>query len=160
MSLFYVKDNAPWAPERINPELAKLARAIVKTCHLSFKLQMKTTALTNALKSDDKEQLFAVMQKCMEKNKKQYNDDMSLSGAVLQEVDDAFFADKDVDFFRNQIAILIDFAAINTVIEAKMFPLMSAASQKTLGKELDQLLFFTNQDKIYTEEESGEETEE
>ena len=160
MSLFYVKDNAPWVPERINPELAKLARAIVKTCHLSFKLQMKTTALTNALKSDDKEQLFAVMQKCMEKNKKQYNDDMSLSGAVLQEVDDAFFADKDVDFFKNQIAILIDFAAINTVIEAKMFPLMSAASQKTLGKELDQLLFFTNQDKIYREEESGEETEE
>ena len=160
MSLFYVKDNAPWVPERINPELAKLARAIVKTCHLSFKLQMKTTALANALKSDDKEQLFAVMQKCMEKNKKQYNDDMSLSGASLQEVDDAFFADKDVDFFRNQIAILIDFAAINTVIEAKMFPLMSAASQKTLGKELDQLLFFTNQDKIYHEEESGEETEE
>ncbi len=160
MSLFYVKDNAPWVPERINPELAKLARAIVKTCHLSFKLQMKTTALTNALKSDDKEQLFAVMQKCMEKNKKQYNDDMSLSGAVLQEVDDAFFADKDADFLKNQIAILIDFAAINTVIEAKMFPLMSAASQKTLGKELDQLLFFTNQDKIYTEEESGEETEE
>lgn len=160
MSLFYVKDNAPWVPERINPELAKLARAIVKTCHLSFKLQMKTTALTNAMKSDDKEQLFAVMQKCMEKNKKQYNDDMSLSGAVLQEVDDAFFADKDADFLKNQIAILIDFAAINTVIEAKMFPLMSAASQKTLGKELDQLLFFSNQDKIYREEESGEETEE
>ena len=90
MSLFYVKDNEPWVPERINPELAKLARAIVKTCHLSFKLQMKTTALNNALKSDDKEQLFSVMQKCMEKNKKQYNDDMSLSGAVLQEVDDIF----------------------------------------------------------------------
>ena len=160
MSLFYVKDNEPWVPERINPELAKLARAIVKTCHLSFKLQMKTTALTNALKSDDKEQLFSVMQKCMEKNKKQYNDDMSLSGAVLQEVDDAFFTDKDADFYKNQIAILIDFAAINTVIEARMFPLMSAACQKTLGKELNQLLFFSNQDKIYREETSEEEPSE
>ena len=153
MSLFYVKDNEPWTPEAINPELARLAKAIVKTCHLSFKLQMKTTALANALKSDDREQLSGVMQKCMEKNKKQYNDDMSLAGTVIQEVDDAFFADKDVDFFKNQIAILIDFAAINTVIEAKMFPLMSAACQKTLGKELNQLLFFSNQDRIYGEEE-------
>ena len=152
MSLFYVKDNEPWIPEKINPELAKLAKAIVKTCHLSFKLQMKTTALTNALKSDDREQLFNVMQKCMEKNKKQYNSDMSLTGALIQEVDDAFFADKDAAFFKNQIAILIDFAAINTVIEAKMFPVMSAACQKTLGKELDQLLFFSNQDKIYRDE--------
>ena len=152
MSLFYVKDNEPWIPEKINPELAKLAKAIVKTCHLSFKLQMKTTALTNALKSDDREQLFNVMQKCMEKNKKQYNSDMSLTGALIQEVDAAFFADKDAAFFKNQIAILIDFAAINTVIEAKMFPVMSAACQKTLGKELDQLLFFSNQDKINRDE--------
>ena len=158
MSYFYRKDGAVWTPEKINPELAKLAKAIVKTCHLSFKLQMKTTALNNALKSDDRDQLFAVMQKCMAKNKKQYNDDMSLSGAVIDEVDDAFFADKDAAFFKNQIAILIDFAAINTVIEAKMFPLMSAASQKTLGKPIDQLLFFTNQDKIYAEAEE-EETE-
>ena len=163
MSYFYVKDGAPWVPERINPELSKLAKAIVKTCHLSFKLQMKTTALNNALKSDDREQLFGVLQKCMAKNRKQYNDDMSLSGAVIDEVDDAFFADKDAAFFKNQIAILIDFAAINTVIEAKMFPLMSAACQKTLGKNIDQLLFFTNQDMIHREEEeadAAEETEE
>ena len=161
MSYFYVKDNEPWVPESINPELAKLARAIVKTCHLSFKLQMKTTALTNAMKSSDRDQLFSVMQKCMEKNKKLYNEDMSLSGARIEEIDDTFFADKDADFFKNQLAILIDFAAINTVIEAKMFPLMSAASQKTLGKELNQLLFFSNQDKIYTDpDEDGAENEE
>ena len=158
MSYFYVKNGEPWVPEAINPELAKLAKAIVKTCHLSFKLQMKTTALANAMKSDDKEQLFTVMQKCMAKNLKQYNSDMSLSGAKIEEVDDAFFADKDADFFRNQLAILMDFAAINTVIEGKMFPLMSAASEKTLGKKLDQLLFFSNQDQIYADAE--EETEE
>ena len=152
MHYFYVKNGEPWIPEAINPELAKLAKAIVKTCHLSFKLQMKTTALNNAMKSDDKEQLLSVMQKCMEKNKKQYNDDMSLSGAKIEEIDEAFFADKDADFFKKQLAILVDFAAINTVIEAKMFPLMSAACQKTLDKPLDQLLFFSNQDKIYHEE--------
>ena len=160
MSYFYVKDGEPWVPESINPELAKLARAIVKTCHLSFKLQMKTTALANALKSDDKEQLFTVMQKCMAKNLKQYNSDMSLSGAKIEEIDDAFFADKDADFFKNQLAILMDFAAINTVIEGKMFPLMSAASEKTLGKKLDQLLFFSNQDRIYAETEEEAEEEE
>ena len=158
MSYFYVKDGEPWVPESINPELAKLARAIVKTCHLSFKLQMKTTALANAMKSDDKEQLFGVMQKCMAKNVKQYNSDMSLSGAKIEEIDDAFFDDKDAAFFKKQLAILMDFAAINTVIEGKMFPLMSAACEKTLGKKLDQLLFFSNQDRIYAEAE--EETEE
>ncbi len=160
MSYFYVKDGEPWVPEAINPELAKLAKAIVKTCHLSFKQQMKTTALNNAMKSDDREQLFSVMQKCMDKNKKLYNNDMSLSGARIEEIDDAFFADKDAAFFKNQLAILVDFAAINTVIEAKMFPLMSAACQKTLGKELSQLLFFTNQDKIYNEPDTEEEAAE
>ena len=162
MSYFYVKNGEPWVPESINPELAKLARAIVKTCHLSFKLQMKTTALNNAMKSDDRDQLFSVMQKCMDKNRKLYNDDMSLSGAKIEEIDDAFFADKDAAFFKNQLAVLVDFAAINTVIESKMFPLMSAACQKTLGKELNQLLFFSNQDKIYIEEAEAdaEETEE
>ncbi len=159
MSYFYVNNGEPWIPEAINPELAKLAKAIVKTCHLSFKLQMKTTALANAMKSDDKEQLFTVMQKCMAKNLKQYNSDMSLSGAKIEEIDDAFFADKDADFYRNQLAILTDFAAINTVIEGKMFPLMSAACEKTLGKKLDQLLFFSNQDKIYKDAEDSSEEE-
>ena len=160
MSLFYVKDGEPWVPEAINPELAKLAKAIVKTCHLSFKLQMKTTALTNAEKSDDRDHLLLVMQKCMEKNRKLYNEDMSLSGAKIEEIDDAFFSDKDADFFKRQLHILADFAAINTVIEAKMFPLMSAASQKTLGKKIDQLLFFSNQDRIYPREAAPEQEKE
>ncbi len=160
MSYYYVKDGAPWTPEAINPELAKLAKAVVKTCRLSFKLQMKTTALTNALKSDDKEQLFAVMQKCIAKNRSLYNQDMSLTGVKIEEIDDAFFADKDADFYRQQIAVLIDFAAINTVVEGRMMPLMSAACQKTLNKPLDQLLFFSNQDKIYNEEAQADEGEE
>lgn len=160
MSYFYVKNGEPWIPEKINPELAKLAKAIVKTCHLSFKYQMKTTALTNALKSTDKDQLFSVMQKCIEKNKAMYNKDMSISGARIEEIDDAFFTDKDAEFFKNQIAILIDFAAINTVVEGKMMPLMSAACQKTLNKNLDELLFFSNQDRIYKEDaEDAEEQE-
>lgn len=156
MSYFYVKNGEPWIPEKINPELAKLAKAIVKTCHLSFKFQMKSTALNNALKSTDKDQLFSVMQKCMEKNRVLYNKDMSLSGAKIEEIDDAFFADKDAAFFKEQIAILIDFAAINTVVEGKMMPLMSAACQKTLNKQLDELLFFTNQDMIYKDEDEEE----
>ena len=159
MSYYYVKDGAPWTPEAINPELAKLARAVVKTCRLSFKLQMKTTALTNALKSDDKEQLFSVMQKCIAKNRSLYNQDMSLTGVKIEEIDDAFFADKDVDFFKRQIAVLIDFAAINTVVEGRMMPLMSAACQKTLNKPIDQLLFFSNQDKIYNDEAQTDEGE-
>ena len=158
MSLFYVKDGAPWVPEAINPELAKLAKAIVKTCHLSFKLQMKTTSLTNAMKSDDKELLFGVMQKCMAKNRAMYNQDMSLAAVTVEEIDDAFFADKDADFYKAQLAVLIDFAAINTVIESKMMPLMSAACQKTLNKPIDQLLFFTNQDKIYKDEDDAQDS--
>ncbi len=160
MSYFYVKDGAPWTPEAINPELAKLARAVVKTCRLSFKLQMKTTSLTNALKSDDKGQLFDVMQKCIAKNRSLYNQDMSLTGVKIEEIDDAFFADKDADFFKQQLAVLIDFAAINTVVEGRMMPLMSAACQKTLNKPIDQLLFFTNQDRIYNEEAQADEGEE
>ena len=159
MSYFYVKDGAPWTPEAINPELAKLAKAVVKTCRLSFKLQMKTTALTNALKSDDKEQLFGVMQKCIAKNRSLYNQDMSLTGVTIEEIDDAFFADKDADFYKQQLAVLIDFAAINTVVEGRMMPLMSAACQKTLNKPIDQLLFFTNQDKIYNDEAQTDEGE-
>ena len=155
MSYFFVKDGNPWIPESINPDLTKLAKAIVKTCHLSFKLQMKTTSLTNALKSDDKEQLFSVMQKCMAKNRTLYNQDMSLTGVKVEEVDDAFFNDKDADFYKGQLAVLIDFAAINTVVEGKMMPLMSAACQKTLNKQLDELLFFTNQDKIYNDDEAA-----
>ena len=49
MTYFYKKDGEVFIPEKINPDLVKLASAIVKTCKLTFKFQMKTTSLTNAL---------------------------------------------------------------------------------------------------------------
>lgn len=158
MSYFYTKDGVPFIPEKINPELAKLAMAIVKTCKLTFKFQMKTTSLNNAIKGGKKDVMFDIMQKCMEKNRTLYNSDMSLTGVTIAEVDNSFFEDKDEEFFKNQLLILIDFAYINTVVESRMMPLMSAASEKTLGKKLNQLLFFTNQTEILEEQE--EETQE
>ncbi|MBQ2759889.1 MAG: hypothetical protein IJE93_08995 [Clostridia bacterium] len=161
MSYFYKKDGEIFIPERINPDLAKLALAIVKTCKLSFKLQMKTTSLNNAIKSGKKEQMLDIMQKCLEKNRKIYNQDMSLTGVTVEEIDGAFFDDKDEEFIKSQLAILVDFAAINTVVESRMMPLMSGACEKTLGVPLNKIKFFTNQDVILEEpEENEEETEE
>lgn len=148
MALFYVRDGEPFIPEAIGDELLKLAKAIVKTCRLTFKFQLKTTGLNNALKSGNKENMLSILQKCMEKNKNIYNSDMSLSGAKIEEVPDEFFADKDEEFLKNQLQILIDFAYINCVVEGKMMPLMSAACQKTLNKKLDELFFFSNQGEI------------
>lgn len=159
MALFYMRDGEIFIPEAIGTELCKLARALVKTCRLTFKFQMKTTGLNNAIKSGDKEQMYSIMQKCMEKNKNIYNSDMSLSGAKIEEVPEEFFADKDAEFFKNQLQILIDFASINCVVEAKMMPLMSAACQKTLNKKLDELYFFSNQGEI-RKDESDEKTDE
>ena len=159
MSYFFTKNDEIWVPEAINPDLAKLARAIVKTCRLTFKLQMKSTALNNVLKSEDKEQVAASMFKCIEKNKAMYNQDMSLTGVKIKEVDDAFFADKDLEFYKNQIRVLLDFAAINTVVENRMMPVMSAACEKTLGTKIDKVYFFTNQTEILKHEEEEEEEE-
>lgn len=167
MSLFYVKNEGIFIPDAINPELVKLAKAIVKTCRLTFKLQMKTTSLNNSIKSGDIAQMHDILQKAFAKNKTLYNNDMALSGAKLEPVDDAFFADKDADFYKKQLQILVDFAAINCVIESRMFPLMSNACEKTLGKPISEVKFFTNQTEILkeddvdleeegTEEESGE----
>ena len=159
MSLFYVKNEQIFIPEAINPELAKLARAIVKTCRLSLKLQLKTNAINNAIKSGDKAQMHEMLQKAFTRNRSMYNNDMSLTGASLETVDDGFFADKDEAFYENQLRILLDFAAINCVIESKMFPVMSGACEKTLGKPINQVLFFTNQTEILQEPEDGEEAE-
>jgi|GEM_PF-832446 len=155
MSYFYKKDGEIFIPEAINPELVHLAKAIIKTCRLTFKVQMKTTSLRNALDKGDVSQMHEVMQKCIEKNKTLYNSDMALSGAKIETVDDDFFTAKDAEFYKQQLNILIDFAYINCVIEAKMFPLMSAACEKTLDKKINQLKFFTNQTEILniTEEE-------
>ncbi len=160
MTYFYKKDGEIFIPERINPDLAKLAFAIVKTCKLSFKLQMKTTSLNNALKAGKKDQMLDIMQKCFDKYRKLYNQDMSLTGVTVEEVDADFFNDKDEEFFKAQLQILLDFATINTVVESKMMPLMSGACEKTLGVPLNKIKFFTNQDVILEEPEDDEEATE
>lgn len=160
MSLFYVRDGAPYIPDEIGRELAKLAHAIVKTCRLSFKVQMRTTAINNAIKSGDKDQMHAMLQKVLEKYRKVYSDYMSLSGAEINEVDDAFFADKDADFYVGQLKILLDLANINCIAEARMMPLLSGACEKTLGKHLDELFFFSNQGEIRKDESEEDETDE
>ena len=159
MPYFYKKDGDIFVPEAINPELVKLAKAIIKTCRLTFKFQMKTTGLTNAVKSGDPAKMLDMMQKCIEKNRKLYDTDMALSGVKEETVEEDFFADKDAEFLKNQLNVLIDFAYINCVIEAKMFPLMSAACEKTLGKKINTLKFFTNQTEILTVSEEDEEEE-
>ncbi len=148
MSLFYVSDGEPYIPDEIGRELAKLAYAIVKTCRLSFKVQMKTTSINNAIKSGDKKQMHNMLQKVLEKYKKVYSDYMSLSGAEIGEVDDSFFADKDTEFYVGQLKILLDLANINCIAESRMMPLLSAACEKTLDKKLNQLYFFSNQGEI------------
>ena len=158
MSLFYVRDGEPYIPDEVGRELAKLAHAIVKTCRLSFKVQMKTAAINNAIKSGDKEQMHSMLQKVLEKYRKIYTEYMSLSGAEIKEVDDAFFADKNTDFYVGQLKILLDLANINCIAESRMMPLLSGACEKTLGKQLDELYFFSNQGEIRKDEaeEDGE----
>lgn len=160
MSYFYKKDGEIFIPEKINPDLVKLASAIVKTCKLTFKFQMKTTSLTNALKAGKKDQLISLMQKCFEKNKRIYNQDMALAGVTIEEVEDSFFDDKDVDFLKAQVQILVDFAAINTVIESNLMKVLAASCEKVLGTPINKIKFFTNQDVILEEIEDEEETEE
>ena len=160
MTYFYKKDGEVFIPEKINPDLVKLATAVVKSCKLTFKYQMKTTSLQNALKAGKKEQMLSLMQKCYEKNMKIYNQDMSLSGVIVDEVEDNYFDDKDIDFIKAQMQILIDFAMINTVIESKMMSLLSASCEKVLGTPINKIKFFTNQEVILEEEEDEEIVEE
>ena len=160
MTYFYKKDGEVFIPEKINPDLVKLASAIVKTCKLTFKFQMKTTSLTNALKAGKREQLISLMQKCYEKNKRIYDQDMALAGVTIEEVEDSFFDDKDVDFLKAQVQILIDFAAINSVIESNLMKVLTASCEKALGTPINKIKFFTNQDVILEEAEDEEETAE
>lgn len=159
MSYFYKKDGEIFIPEKINPDLVKLAYAVVKSCKLSFRFQMKTTSLVNAKKAEKKEQMLSLMQKCFEKNKKLYDSDMALAGVTVEEVEDSFFDDKDVEFLKSQLQILIDFAIINTVIESHMMSLLSASCEKALGVPINKIKFFTNQD-VILEEAEDETTEE
>lgn len=151
MTYFYKKNGEVFIPEKINPDLVKLASATVKTCKLSFRFQMKTTSIANALKAGKKEQMVSIMQKCFLKNKKIYDQDMSLAGVTIEEVEDTFFDDKDIDFIKAQLQVLLDFAMINTVIESNMMSLLATSCEKALGTPINKIKFFTNQDVILEE---------
>lgn len=155
--LFYTKNDEIYTPDKINPQLVQLAKAIIKTCHLEFKFKMKSNALINTQKEGNVDKMLDTMQKCLAKNRDIYDQDMSLAGTIVADVDDAFFADKDAQFYKDQLQILIDFAAINTVVESRMFALMSAACEKTFGKKINELKFFCNQTEILAVEEDEEE---
>lgn len=158
--LFYTKDGEIFTPDKINPQLTNLAKAVIKSCHLEFKYKMKSNALLNTQKEGKTDKMLDTMQKCLAKNRDIYDQDMTLAGVVVNDVDDAFFADKDVQFFKDQMQILIDFAAINTVVESRLFALMSAACEKTLGKKINEIKFFNNQTEILQVEEDEEEATE
>lgn len=161
MAYFYKKDGEIFIPEKINPDLVKLCFGIIKTCKLNFKYQMKATSLQNALKAGKDDQMLSLIQKCLQKNKKIYDQDMALTGVTVEEVEDSFFEDKDTDFLKNQMQVLIDFAMINTVIESRMMALLSASCEKVLGTPINKIKFFTNQEEILEiDEEDEEETEE
>ncbi len=160
MSYFYKKDGEIFIPEKINPDLVKLSLAVVKSCKLNFKLQMKSTSLNNALKGGKREQMLDIIQKCLQKNKKIYDQDMALTGVTVEEVEASFFDDKDDEFIKSQLRVLIDFATINTVIESNMMSLLSASCDRVLGVPINKIKFFTNQDVILEIDDEEEETEE
>lgn len=162
MAYFYKKDGEIFIPEKINPDLVKLCFGIVKACKLSFRYKMKATSLENTLKAAKDEQMLSIIQKCLEKNKNLYDKDMSLTGVTVEEVEDSFFEDKDTEFLKNQVKVLIDFAMINTVVESKMMSVLNASCEKILGTPLNKIKFFTNQEEILEmdEEDEEEETEE
>lgn len=159
MTYFYKKGNELFIPEKINPDLVKLAFAVVKSCKLNFKYQLKTTSLNNALKSGKREQMLSIMQKCFINNKDIYDQDMSLAGVTVEEVEDSFFDDKDDEFIKAQLKVLVDFALINTVIESNLMSLLAASCERTLGVAINKIKFFSNQDEILEEEEYEEDEE-
>lgn len=156
MTYFYKKDGEVFVPEKINPALVKIAAAVVKSCKIGFKYQLKSTSLGNALKSGKREQMLTLMQKCFVNNKKIYDQDMALTGVTVEEVEDNFFDDKDDEFIKAQIQLLMDFALINTVVESKMMGLLSAGCEKALGTPINKIKFFTNQEVILEEPQEEE----
>ena len=57
----YTKDGEIFVPEKINPDLVKICNAVVKTCKLTFKLQMKTPAINNAIKGCKTEKMLEIL---------------------------------------------------------------------------------------------------
>lgn len=160
MTYFYKLNGDVFVPEKINPDLVKVASAIVRNCKLSFMHKMKTTSLANALKAGKRDQMIAIMQKCFNINKDLYDQDMSLAGVTVEEVEDSFFDDKDDAFIKAQLQILIDFATINTVIEANLMNLLSNGVEKATGNAINKIKFFTNQDVILESDDDEDEIEE
>ncbi|MBR3817120.1 MAG: hypothetical protein IKJ27_10410 [Clostridia bacterium] len=161
MTYFYKKDGEIFIPEKINPDLTKLALAIVKNCKVTLKFQLKSNSILNAINKGKREQMLEIMQKCFAKNKKIYDQDMALTGVTVEEVEDNFFDDKDDEFIKDQLKVLYGFAVINTVVESKLMSLLAAACEKALGTPLNKIKFFTNQDVILEQEDDEqEETEE
>lgn len=160
MTYFYKKDGEIFIPEKINPDLTKLALAIVKNCKVTLKFQLKSNAILNAINKGKREQMLDIMQKCFAKNKKIYDQDMALAGVTVEEVEDTFFDDKDDEFLKDQLKVLYGFAVINTVVESKLMGLLAAACDKALGTPLNKIKFFTNQDVILEQEDDEEVTEE
>ena len=148
MTYFYKKDGEIFIPEKINPDLVKIANAIIKTTKIGFRLQLKTTAINNAIKAGKRDKMLDIMQKCFKTNGSAYNDDMSLTGVTVEEVEDNFFDDKDDAFIKAQLKVLYDFAVINTVIESRLMNLLSASCEKVLGTPINKIKFFTNQKEI------------
>lgn len=156
MTYFYKKGNEVFIPEKINPDLVKLAFAVVKSCKLNFKYQLKTTSLNNALKAGKREQMLSIMQKCFLNNKDVYDQDMALAGVTVEEVEDRFFDDKDDEFIKAQLKVLVDFAMINTVIESNLMSLLATSCERVLGVPINKIKFFSNQDEILEEAEDEE----
>ncbi len=159
MTYFYKKGNEVFIPEKINPDLVKLATTVVKSCKLNFKYQLKTTSLNNALKAGKREQMLSIMQKCFLNNKNIYDQDMSLAGVTVSEVEDSFFDDKDDEFIKAQLKVLVDFAMINTVVESNTMSLLAASCERVLGVPINKIKFFSNQDVILEEEEDEQDAE-
>lgn len=153
MSMFFVKDGEPFIPEGINPDLAKIVKAVVKTCRLTLKAQMKTNGLINAANSGNADQMKEIALKCIERNRIGYNADMALTGVKVGEVDDAFFADKDEEFWKSLLEVLVDMGYIRTVVDARALSIVGGALEKVLGIKLNEINFFVNQAEILDEDE-------
>ena len=103
--------------------------------------------------------MLSIMQKCFLSNKRIYDQDMSLAGVTVEAVEDSFFDDKDDEFIKAQLKVLVDFAVINTVVESKMMALLGASCEKVLGVPINKIKFFTNQEVILEEAEDEQEAE-
>ncbi|HHU84740.1 MAG TPA: hypothetical protein GXZ23_06185 [Clostridiales bacterium] len=157
MALFYVKNDEPFIPEAINPEFAITAQATIKAARIGLKLTMKTSSLKNAAKIGKIENMHEIIQKALVKNGEKYSQYMNMTGCVVGEVDDAFFADKDEEFYKNQIAVLCDMAAIDVVIESGLFGALSGSIKHIYNKTTEETFFFTNQTEIIKPEITVEE---